>query len=419
MSTEYRPLIGLTRKNVGREFMGGITLLAIAMPLNIGYAQIAGLPPTAGLYAMIVPTILFSVIVSSRQLIASPDAASSALVASSLAGLATAGSAGYVAMAGVQALMCGVMFLLMAYFKLGFLANFLSKPILIGFVGGLALDILASQVAKMLGIKLEPGSEFVEKVTQIVSGLGSINGASVAIAVGSVAILLLGRRIARVAPWALIVLIVATLASGLTDAADRGVSVLGSVPSGLPSFAWPDVAAADWLVLFPSAIALTFVTTAEGLLVSREYGEKRHYPTDPNRDLVAFGVSNIAAGVQGSFVYGASTSRTAAIDQTGSRTQLPALVAALGAVLMLVFGTALLADIPSPAIGAIVGIAVIPLLGIGDFRMLWRLSRFEFCVGATCFATTLLVGPVMGIVVSFVLALINLARRASTRRSMC
>ena len=146
-----RPLAGLTRRNVGRELMAGVTLLAIAIPLNIGYAQIAGLPPTAGLYALVVPAVVYALSVSSRQVVASPDAAAAALVASSIGGLAVAGSADYATLALAQAILCGVMFLLLAVFKLGFLANFLSKPILVGFVGGLALDILVSQVAKMLG----------------------------------------------------------------------------------------------------------------------------------------------------------------------------------------------------------------------------------------------------------------------------
>jgi SulP family sulfate permease len=147
-----RPLAGLTRHNLVTELTAGVTLLAIAIPLNIGYAQIAGLPPTAGLYALIVPTVIYALMVSSRQVVVSPDAAAAALVASSIGGLAAAGSAGYATLALAQAIISGILFLLMAVFKLGFLASFLSKPILVGFVGGLALDIMVSQIAKMLGV---------------------------------------------------------------------------------------------------------------------------------------------------------------------------------------------------------------------------------------------------------------------------
>ncbi len=409
-----RPLAGLSARNVGRELLAGVTLIAIAVPLNIGYAQIAGLPATAGLYALIVPTIVWALVVSSRQMVASPDAAAAALVASSIGGLAAAGSANYATMALAQAIICGVLFLLMSVLKLGFLANFLSKPILIGFVGGLALDILVSQVAKMLGVTIESGGEFVDKLIGLVAGIGTANPWSSLIAAGSIAVLLIGRRLLPVVPWALVVMVAATALVMLTNAQAVGVDVLGEVPAGPPAITWPLLTWGEWLALIPSAIALTLVTVAEGLLVIRSYAERHGYATNPNRDLFAFGLSNIAAGASGSFVVGSSTSRTAAMDQAGSRTQLPSLVLAAGTFLLLMFGTALLAEIPSPAIGAIVGVAVLPLLGIGELCRLWRLDRFEFWIGATCFLVTLLIGAIPGILVAFVLALINLAQRAAT-----
>ncbi len=409
-----RPLVGLTRSNLITELLSGVTLLAIAIPLNIGYAQIAGLPPTAGLYALVVPTVIYALVVSSRQVVASPDAAAAALVASSIGGLAAAGSEDYMTMALAQAIISGVLFLLLAFFKLGFLANFLSKPILVGFVGGLALDILVSQVAKMLGVQIESGGEFLEKLGGLLSGIGTANGWSMLIAGVAVAILLVGRKIAKAVPWALVVMVVATIVVVVAQLDQQGVAVLGEVPAGPPTLTWPVLTWLEWFALVPSAIALTLVTTAEGLLVSRAYGEKRRYTTKPNRDLFAFGLANIAAGAQGSFAIGSSTSRTAAMDQAGSRTQLPSLVLAVGTLLLLLFGTGLLADIPSPAIGAIVAVAVLPLLGVAEFIQLWRRDRFEFMVGAICFAVTLFVGSIPGILVAFVLALINLAKRAAS-----
>ncbi|MGA7147099.1 MAG: SulP family inorganic anion transporter, partial [Microbacterium sp.] len=408
-----RPLAGLSRSNVVTELMAGVTLLAIAIPLNIGYAQIAGLPATAGLYALIVPTVVYVLVVSSRQVVASPDAAAAALVASSIGGLAAAGSANYATLALAQAIICGVLFLLLSVFKLGFLANFLSKPILIGFVGGLAFDILISQIAKMLGVSIDSGGEFVDKTVALVTGLGTANIWSLLISVGSVTVLLLGRRWLPVVPWALVVLVVTTVLVVVVQLDEFGVAVLGEVPAGPPALTWPVIDWTMWLALIPSAIALTLVTTAEGLLVSRSYSERRHYPFRANRDLFAFGVVNIAAGAQGSFAVGSSTSRTAAMDQAGSRTQLPSIVLAVGTLLLLLFGTAVLADIPSPAIGAVVAVAIIPLLGVRELIDLWKKDRFEFAVGATCFLVTLFVGAIPGILVAFVLALINLAKRAA------
>jgi high affinity sulfate transporter 1 len=382
--------------------------------LNIGYAQIAGLPPTAGLYALVVPSVLYALTVSSRQVVASPDAAAAALVASSVGGLAVAGSADYVSMALAQAVISGLMFAACSVLKLGFLASFLSKPILVGFVGGLALDILVSQVAKMLGVPIESGGEFLDKVSQLVTGLGDVNWISVLISSASIAILLVGRRFNRSVPWALVVLVLATLVVVGADLASRGVAVLGKVQAGPPQLTVPHLALTQWMALVPSALALTMVTMAEGLLVSRSYAAKNGYRTEPNRDLAAFGVANIASGLTGGFAVGSSTSRTAAMDQARSRTQLPSIVAAALALLLLVFGTAVLEDIPSPAIGAVVAVAVFPLLGVPELRELWGLDRFEFGVAASCFLGAVLLGPIPGIFIAFVLALVNLARRAAS-----
>jgi high affinity sulfate transporter 1 len=405
--------MGLTRRNFGRELLAGVTLMAIAVPLNIGYAQIAGLPPTVGLYAMIVPAIAYVFLVSSRQVVAAPDAAAAALVASSLGGLAIAGSADYVVLAFAQAIICGVAFLACGVLKLGFLANFLSKPILIGFVGGLALDILVGQLAKMLGVKINSGGEFLEKVRELALGLPTLNGWAILISVLSLAILLVGRRFAPIAPWALVVLVGATIFVVTADLAARGVSVLGEIEGGLPQLTWPILPWSTWLALVPSALALALVGMAEALLIARTYAERNGYSTNPNRDLLAFGVGNIAAGVAGGFTLGSSTSRTAAMDQVGSRTQLPSIVAALGTLALLAFGAGLLASIPSPAIGAIVALAVVPLLGLREFRDLWKASRFEFAIAVVCFLGTLLLGPIIGLGIAFVVSLVNLARRAA------
>lgn len=406
-------LQGASRDNLVRELLAGVTLVAIALPLNIGYAQIAGLPPETGLYALVLPTLIYVFVVSSRQVVVAPDAAATALVASSVGGLAAAGSEAYLFMAMAQAILCGVLLLAMARFRLGYLANFLSEPILVGFVGGLALDILVSQVAKMLGLHLEHGHEFIGKVVELVRGLPEVHVWSVVISAVALLVLVLGQRIAPRVPWALAVLVGSTLVVQHTRIADSGISLLGEVPSGAPSLSWPSLGWTEWLALIPSAVALTAVIAVEGLLVSRSYAEKHGYPMDADRDLAAFGLANIASGVSGSFTVGSSTSRTAAMDQAGSRSQLPSLVMAAIALILLMFGTALLEGIPSPAIGAIVAIAVWPLLGIRALRQILRLDRFEFAIGATCFAVTVLVGPIIGIVVAFVLSVVNIARRAA------
>ncbi|WP_313673700.1 SulP family inorganic anion transporter [Mycolicibacterium sp.] len=409
-----RPLFpGLTRRNLGTEVLAGITLLAIALPLNIGYAQIAGLPPTAGLYALVLPSLVFALLASSRHLVAAPDAAAAALVGSALSGMAVAGTDQYAAMACAQAIIGGLLFCACSVFRLGFLADFLSKPILIGFVGGLACDILLSQIAKMMGIKVDSGADFFDRLGQLISHLGAVHGWSLGLSLAVLGVLLPARKRIPTVPWALVVLVAATVASTVLHLPSHGVSVLGSVPAGPPVLAFPRLDWHLWVQVLLPALAITTVTVGEGLLLARSYADKYGYTTSPNRDLLAFGAANVASGMSGGFTIGSSTSRAAAMDQSGSRTQLPLLVMAAGALLLLVFGAGLLAGIPSPAIGAIVGASVAKLIGFGELRHLWKLSRFETAIAATCFAGVLLIGPLAGIVLAFILSLINLLRKAA------
>lgn len=407
-----RVLAGLDRRTAARELLAGVTLLAMSVPLNIGYAQIAGLPATAGLYALIVPTLAFALLASTRQVVAAPDAAAAALVFSSLTGLGVT-PGGFAAMAAAQAIACGLILLLASRLRLGFLADFLSRPILTGFVAGLALEVLLSQIAKMLGLSLDPAAEFLDQLVHVITHLGETDPWAAGMSAPALVTLLLGRRFTPRAPWALLVLVAATVATTLLDLEARGVRVLGSVPAGPPTVAWPGVGLSSWLWVLPSALALALITIAEGLLMSRSYGERRGYPTEPNRDLLAFGVANVAAGLSASFAVGSSTSRTAAMDQAGSRTQLPSVVLAVGTLLLLLFGTGLLHDVPSPAIGAVVAVAVSKLVGLGELRALARQSRTETGIALACMVGVLLLGPLDGLLLAFVLSLINLARRAA------
>lgn len=416
MTRRWRPLAGLSKRNLARELGAGVTLLAISVPLNIGYAQIAGLPASAGLYALIVPSLLFALLASSRQMVVAPDAAASALVASSLAGLAGAASGNYAAMAAAQALLGGALFLICGRLKLGFLANFLSTPILVGFVGGLALDITVSQIAKMLGVPIDSSAEFLEKTVELVAGIAGTNPWSLLLSVACLLVLVVGRRISRAVPWALIVMVAATVLTALLHLEGLGIAVLGEVPAGPPVLSIPMLHLTDWISLLPSALALTAITVAEGLMIARKYAEQRGYPNVPDRDLLALGAANLGAGISGGFTVGASTSRTAAMDDAGSRTQLPSIVLAVGALALLLFGTSLLASVPSPAIGAIVAFAVFRLLGIGELREIGERSKAELFIALACFGGVLLLGPLLGLILAFVLALIDLARVASAPR---
>ncbi|WP_197512222.1 SulP family inorganic anion transporter [Tessaracoccus coleopterorum] len=320
----------------------------------------------------------------------------------------------FAAMAAAQAILCGLFLVAASVLKLGALANFLSRPILVGFVGGLALEVLLSQVAKMLGIRLPSDEEFFPRLFTLVTHLGQTSVASAAMAAAALAVLLAGRRFAPAAPAALIVLVLTTVATVVFKLESAGIAVLGEVPAGLPRMAVPSLALEQWLSLVPSALALALVATAEGVLISQSYGAKRGYRVSPDRDLLAFGAANVTAGFSMSFAVGSSTSRTAAMDQVGSRTQLPSLVLAAGTLLLLLVGTALLEPIPMPAIGAVVAVAVLKLLGIDELATIARQSRSELAVALVCLLGVLVLGPISGLLLAFVLSLINLVRRAGS-----
>lgn len=406
------PLAGHKSAKLGQEISAGITLLAISLPLNIGYSQIAGLPASAGLVALIFPTLVYVLLASSRVVIASPDAAASALVFSSLVGLHV-GEDNMLAVAGAQAIVCGIALAVAGFLKLGFLASYLSKPIMMGFVAGLALEILLSQVFKMTGVSKGEGDGFFAEAWHFISHIVDSNGATVILAALSLAVLIAGKRLAPKIPWALVVLILGTVAVSIFGLAAKGISVLGPVESASLSLALPLISLDMWLALIPSGIALAFVVLADALMLTKSYADKYKVDHDGNQDLIALAASNITAGVSGSFVQGASASRTAAVTSVGARTQIPSIVLAVGALIVVLFGLELLENIPNAVIGAIVAMAVWGLLEIHEFRKLFTLSRAEFAVAVVCVIGVLALGPLKGLFVAFVLASINLIRNVS------
>ncbi|KQQ65345.1 SulP family inorganic anion transporter [Microbacterium sp. Leaf320] len=415
MRDALRPLRGVRLRTIGREVLAGVTLLAISVPLNIGYAQIAGLPATAGLYALVVPTLVYVLLVSSRQVVVSPDAAAAALVFSSLAGLGVGGD-DVGSMAAGQALVCGALLVVASVLRWGFLASFLSHPILVGFVGGLALEVLLSQVRKMLGLPRGDGHGFFVDLVDTVVNVRTASVLSLLLSGAALLVLVVGRRFFPRVPTALVVLIAGTAVTAGFGWDQQGVAVLGDVLAGPPAFAFPDLSIGQWVSLLPSACALALITMAEGVLLSRSYGDAHGYRTDANRDVLGFGAANMAAGVSMSFAVGSSTSRTAAMDEAGSRTQLPSVVLAVGATLLLLVGTDVLAQMPSPVIGAVVAVAVWKLVGVRELRELAGISRYEFGISVVCLVSVLVCGPLHGLIIAFVLSLVNLARRAAAPR---
>ena len=426
-------LKGLTTASLPGEVFAGFTLAALIIPLNIGYAQVAGLPPALGLYAALVPLVVFALFTSSREVVGGPGPASAALVAAALAGFAAPGDPERVQYALALAMLCGALFVLAWYFRLGFLQNFLSQAVMIGFVSGLGIQVFTNQLRKILGVTVDITEKHEEVTAKIGETLGlsletegyflevlglireipNANPYAVALGLGSLVSVRLLKRYPPRVPGALVVLVVMTAIVVWLSLDERGVSVLGQLPAGLPSFVLPEAGPGVYIRLLPGAMALVAITLAEGLLLAGSYGRRNGYKPDGDQMLLSYGLANATAGLTGSMVTGNSVSRTAAMSSAGSRTQVPSLVAALVVGVVLAFFTDLLALVPSAALAGIVANAVVSLIAAGDIRALYRRRRSEFWVAIVCLVAVLVVGPLRAVAIAFLLSVIDLLSRAA------
>jgi SulP family sulfate permease len=432
----FAGLQGVTWADVPREAAAGVTLAALMIPLNIGYAQVAGLPPVAGLYAAIIPLAVFALLTSSRHLVTSPDASMAGLVGAALVAYAVPGDPLRLQYALALALLCGLVFFVFWAFRLAFLANFLSRAVMAGFITGLGVEVLTNQVRKILAAPhlAEGGSGLLAAAEQLKESMASsvstegyfvevialvesiprANLYSVAIGVSAFLIVRLMKRYTPRIPGALVALVLLTAAVALLDLPSKGVGVLGAIPSGAPSLTLPVIPAADYLRLLPSALAIVAILLCEGLLVVRSYSSKYGYKVDGDQMLFAWGAANLAAGFTGSLVTGNSPSRSAAMDASGARSQLPSLVAAATIAVVLLFFTDLLAFLPNAALAGIVANAVLSLIEVHELRELWHVRRSEFWIAAVCLLSVLALGPLRAVAIAFLLSTIDVIRRAAS-----
>jgi high affinity sulfate transporter 1 len=432
----FAGLRGITMVDVPREAMAGVTLAALMIPLNIGYAQVAGLPPAAGLYAAIIPLVVFALLASSRHLVTSPDASMATLVGAALVAFAVPGDPLRMQYALALAVVCAVLFFLFWIFRLAYLANFLSRAVMAGFITGLGVEVFTNQIRKILAaahlsdatsgllaaaehLKENMASSvategyFVE-VLALIQSIPHANLYSVAVGVSAFLIVRLMKRYAPKIPGALVALVFLTTLVAVLDLPAKGVAVLGdTIPSGLPSLTLPAIPLVDYLRLLPGALAIVAILLCEGLLVVRSYANKYGYKADGDQMLFAYGAANLAAAFTGSLLTGNSPSRSAAMDASGSRSQVPSLVAAGTIALVMLFFTDLLAYLPNAALAGIVANAVLSLIEVHEFRELWRMRRSEFWIATVCFLSVLTLGPLRAVMIAFLLSVIDVIRRAS------
>ena len=350
--------------------------------------------------------LMYALFGSSKQVITGPEATSAILTATAVAPLAGGDPVRYAALAALTAILVGVIALVARLARLGFITDFLSKPILVGYIFGATLIVIGSQLGKMFGIKLE-SDQFFRQVAELISRLDEAHLLTVALGIAFMAALFIMRRVSRALPGPLIIVVIAIILSAVLDLQAKGVAIVGPVPAGLPSLAIPDVDLQDIFSLLPAALALTILIYADEVLTARVFAARHGQKIDANQEFVALGMANIGAGFLTGFPAALSASRTAVNDQMGGKTQWVGIIAAALTIIFLLFLTPLLAPLPTVALGAIIIVASFGLIDIPAFRFLRQVRSGEFWLAVVTAFGVLTVGVLQGILVAVMLSLIN------------
>ena len=402
------PGIGLVRtynRNwLKADLVAGVTVFAILVPSCLAYGELAGFEPVIGLYAALVAMIAYALFGSSRQLIVGPDATIAILIALIVAPLALGDSARYAALAAALTILIGLTCLIGGYFKLGFVADFLSKPILTGYITATALIVIVSQLGKIFGIEIV-SDDFFAQILELITKLDQTHMLTLALGLVTILGLILLKRFVPRVPGPLVAVVVAIIVSSLFNVADLGVSVVGQIPGGLPSLQIPQVGPADLRTLLPAALALAVLIFADELLVARVFAKKNHYALDPNQELTALGAANVSCGFFESFAVGASSSRTVVNDDMRGKSQMVGLVAAGLVIVFLLYLTSLLQNLPKVVLGAIIVVAAISLIDVQEFRSLNLIRHSEFYLSLLTLLGVLIIGIVVGIAVAIAFSL--------------
>ena len=404
-------ILPIPKTQIVPEIIAGITLAALAIPEVMGYTKISGTPVVTGLYTILIPMALFALFGSSRHLVVGADSATAAILASSLAGLAVSGSDQYMALATLLALMVAGLLLLACFIGLGFMADFLSRTVLIGFLTGVGLQVALGEISGMLGLK-GGGRGTILKVWNDCQQIEQINIYALAIALSILAIIIASKKFSHKIPGALIAVIGAIVASWSLDFKNY-VHVLGPVPGGLPHIGLPENSWNWDLVqtLAPTAFAMFVVILAQSAATSRAYAARYNEEFSENIDLVGLGLANIGAGLSGAFVVNGSPTKTQMVDSAGGRTQLSLLIASFIVLLVLLFLTEPLAYLPEAVLSAIVFLIGIELIDIKGMYRIFLQRRSEFWVALITALIVVFVGVEQGILLAIVLSLIDHTRR--------
>jgi high affinity sulfate transporter 1 len=394
-----------------RDVVGGVVLAALLVPQGMAYAELAGVPPVTGLYATLVPLVVYFLLGPSRILILGPDSAVSPLVAAAIIPLAAAGdTSARIALAGLLAVLVGAIMFAGGLARFGFVTELLSMPVRLGYLMGIAVTVIVAQLPKLFGFATEAES-FVPGVRDFVTGLDETNATALAIGVASLALIVGLRRVAPKVPGVFLAVVGATAVVAALGLDDQ-VPVVGAVPQGLPAFGIPDVSLGDFKTLIPAAVGIAFVAFTDTSVLSRSYAGRLRQEVDQNQELAVLGVANVATGLFQGFPISTSSSRTAVAEDIGARSQFAGLAGAGILALLLIFGTGLVHDLPVSTLAAIVIVAVLGFIDVVAARRLRKWRRSEFTLAMVAFTGVAVLGVLWGVGIAIALSLLNFIGRA-------
>jgi high affinity sulfate transporter 1 len=400
------------RRGLRFDAIAGATIWGLLIPEMIAYAGLAGLPPQAGLYTLLVTLAAYAIFGTSRHVVAAGTSAAAVLLASTVIALHPAGSAAYLVDAAALVLFCGGMFVVAGLLRLGFIAQFLSRPVMEGFVFGLAIFVTVKQLPKLFGIEGGAG-DTIRQLGHVIANLGDTNGPTLAVGIGALVLLFAGERWFPRIPGGLLALVLGILVSGAIDLSSHGVAIVGHVPGGLPSVSFPQPPTGDIGALMAGAAGMMLVIFSESLGAATNFATKHGYEIDPNQELVALGVANAGSAMLRGLPAGGSLSQSAVNEGAGARSEASPLVATVLAIVTVLFLTPVFKNLPEAVLAALIIHAVSHLWKVPEFRLYRREQPLEFLVGLVTLAGVITIDVLPGLAIGVVSMILLVVYQAS------
>jgi len=395
-----------------RDAVAGVTVAALAIPSAMAYAEVAGVSPVNGLYALLLPAVLYAFLGSSKLLSVGPEGSVATLVAAAILPLAVAGSANAAELAAMLALLVAICFAAAWALRLGWIADYFSRPVLVGYIHGVAVVLVVGQLGKLLGLSID-AKDPLPQLWEVIKELGDVSGATVVVSAVSLAALFCLRLLMPKLPAALLVVVTAIGLSWAFDFAAHGIAIVGPIPAGLPSFDIPTPSFADIVRLAPAALGIFLVSFADEILTARSFAGKHNQDVRGSQELLAMGAANATAGITQGFPIGASGSRTAVNDDMGARSQIAGLFAAAAVALILLFLTEPVQYLPKAVLGAVIVVAAIGLIDPQAWRALAAIDPVEVAIAAVTTACVVFFGVLDALVIAVGLSMIDTVRRSA------